>query len=64
MRLGEITAEDLTAEQTAVLDAIRSEPRPTSGRGPKLRGLAGPYGMWVRAPSVGIEAQALDTARV
>ena len=62
MRLGEITTEDLTPEQTAVLDAIRGGPRGTSGRGPKLRGLAGPYGVWVRAPSVGIEAQALGAA--
>ena len=62
MRLDEITAEDLTAEQMAVLDAIRGGPRGTSGRGPALRGLVGPYGVWVRAPSVGIEAQALGAA--
>ena len=62
MRLDEITAEDLTAEQMAVLDAIRGGPRATSGRGPRLRGLVGPYGVWVRAPSVGIEAQALGAA--
>ena len=62
MRLDEITPEDLTPAQAAVLDAIRGGPRAASGRGPKLTGLVGPYGVWVRAPSVGIEAQALGAA--
>ena len=62
MRLDEITTDDLTPEQMAVFEAIRGGPRGTSGRGPRLRGLAGPYGVWVRAPSVGIEAQALGAA--
>jgi 4-carboxymuconolactone decarboxylase len=54
-RLSPLTEADLTPEQQAVLDAIRSGPRGS-------RGLGGPFGVYARAPSVGHEAQALGAA--
>ncbi|MCZ6852709.1 MAG: carboxymuconolactone decarboxylase family protein, partial [Gammaproteobacteria bacterium] len=55
-RLPELELKDLTPEQRAVIDAIESGPR---GR---RVGLIGPYGVWVRAPKVGLPAQALGAA--
>ncbi|HSG88803.1 MAG TPA: carboxymuconolactone decarboxylase family protein [Pseudomonadales bacterium] len=54
-RLPPITAADLNAEQRVVLDAIQAGPRGAMG-------LAGPFGVYVRAPAVGQAAQALGAA--
>jgi 4-carboxymuconolactone decarboxylase len=54
-RLSPLTEADLSAEQQAVLDAIRTGPRGS-------RGLGGPFGVYARAPSIGHEAQALGAA--
>ena len=54
-RLSPLTIEGLSAEQRAVLDAIRSGPRGDMG-------LAGPFGVYVRAPVVGNATQALGAA--
>ena len=56
MRLPPLTEEQLAPAQRAVLEAIRQGPR-----GGAL-GLAGPFGVWVRAPSVGGPTQALGAA--
>ena len=55
-RLTKLDPEDLTSEQQDVLDAIQAGPL---GR---RVGLIGPYGVWVRAPKVGLPAQALGAA--
>ncbi len=55
-RLSPLDVEGLNDEQRAVLDAIRSGPR---GAGV---GLAGPFGVWVRAPRIGNAVQALGAA--
>ncbi|MFP6836612.1 MAG: hypothetical protein VB948_10980 [Pseudomonadales bacterium] len=59
MRLPEISVEDLPADQGAVLEAIRSGPR--GGKHGPL-GLVGPFGVWVRAPAIGMAIQALGAA--
>ncbi len=56
MRLPPLTEEELDPAQRAVLEAMRQGPR-----GGAL-GLAGPFGVWVRAPSVGAPTQALGAA--
>ena len=59
MRLSKLNRDDLTADQRAVLDAIQSGPR-KSKHG--AIGLVGPFGVWVRAPRVGLATQALGAA--
>jgi 4-carboxymuconolactone decarboxylase len=60
-RLKSLEPTDLSAEQRAVLDAIQSGPR---GSRQGSVGLVGPYGVWVRAPVIGMATQALGaTAR-
>ena len=54
-RLRELDESMLDTEQRAVLEAIQSGPR---GR----TGLVGPFGVWVRAPSIGQASQALGAA--
>lgn len=54
-RLNAITPEDLTPEQKSVHDAIQRGPR---GNGRNV-GLVGPFGIWVRAPKVGMAIQNL-----
>ncbi len=54
-RLSPLTIDDLTAEQRTVYDAIRNGPRGDMG-------LAGPFGVWVRAPRVGNAIQELGAA--
>lgn len=54
-RLSPLTEADLDAEQRKVLDAIQGGPRGNMG-------LAGPFGVYVRAPGVGNAAQALGAA--
>ena len=56
MRLPPPTEDRLDAAQRAVLAAIRDGPRGGAD------GLAGPFGVWVRAPAVGGPAQALGAA--
>ena len=55
-RLSDLDPENLTPAQKSVIDAIQAGPR---GR---RVGLIGPYGVWVRAPEVGLAAQALGAA--
>lgn len=59
MRLSKLDQDDLTDDQRAVLDAIQSGPR-RSRHG--TIGLIGPFGVWVRAPRVGLATQALGAA--
>jgi 4-carboxymuconolactone decarboxylase len=54
-RLSPLSTDDLTPEQRAVYDAIQSGPRGAMG-------LAGPFGVWVRAPRVGNAIQELGSA--
>ena len=54
-RLSPLQESNLTEQQRAVLDAIRSGPRGNMG-------LVGPFGVYVRAPGVGQAAQALGAA--
>ena len=56
MRLSALDEANLEPEQAAVLNQLRSGPR---GAG---AGLFGPFGVWVRAPSVGGSVQALGSA--
>ncbi|MEQ8234929.1 MAG: carboxymuconolactone decarboxylase family protein [Gammaproteobacteria bacterium] len=56
MRLPPLEEDRLDAAQRAVLEAIRSGPRGGA------HGLAGPFGVWVRAPAVGGPTQALGAA--
>lgn len=62
MRLPEITPEELTEPQRAVYDALRGGPRSTATSNLVSRGLPGPYGVWVRAPSIGGPTQELGVA--
>ncbi len=55
-RLSPLTEDDLTEDQRAVLDAINAGPR-TSQHG--RIGLIGPFGVWVRSPSIGGAVQEL-----
>lgn len=59
MRLSRISTDDLTLDQRAVLEAIQSGPR---GKKHGSIGLAGPFGVWVRAPKIGFATQALGAA--
>jgi 4-carboxymuconolactone decarboxylase len=59
MRLLPLDWNKLPPEQQAVLEAIEAGPRGTSRTG---IGKIGPFGAWVRAPSIGLEAQALGAA--
>lgn len=64
MRLSPISREELKDAQQTVLEAIESGPRSTAQDG-KPRpgiGLIGPFGAWVRAPSVGSAIQATGEA--
>ena len=54
-RLSPLSEADLSPEQRAVFDAIQGGPRGNMG-------LAGPFGVYVRAPGVGNAAQALGAA--
>ena len=54
-RLEALALDELTEDQLAVLNAINSGPR---GRGTPI-GLVGPFGVWVRAPRIGMAVQAL-----
>ncbi len=54
-RLEPLDINALTPEQQAVLDAMQSGPR--GARHGRL-GLIGPFGVWVRSPTVGNAAQA------
>jgi len=58
-RLSPLEPDDLDREERAVLEAIRSGPR--ASRHGRV-GLVGPYSVWVRAPKVGMAAQALGAA--
>lgn len=72
MRLTDLDRDNLTDDQTAVLDAIESGPRgnpqgntqgnQSGGKAKAGVGLLGPYGVWVRAPAVGHAVQALGAA--
>lgn len=55
-RLPPIDLDELSADQRAVLDAIRGGPR-----GARV-GLVGPFGVWVRAPKIGQAVQAMGAA--
>ena len=59
MRLSDISRDHLTKAQQEVLDAIEQGPR---GNGRPGLGLIGPFGAWVRGPSVGNAVQALGEA--
>ncbi len=59
MRLPALEASALTPAQKAVFDAIQQGPR---GAGGRAVGMAGPFGVWVRAPRVGGAIQALGAA--
>jgi 4-carboxymuconolactone decarboxylase len=59
MRLSKITIDDLAPDQRAVLEAIQSGPR---ARKHGSIGLVGPFGVWVRAPKIGLATQALGAA--
>jgi 4-carboxymuconolactone decarboxylase len=59
MRLSKIAVEDLAPDQRAVLEAIQSGPR---ARKHGSIGLVGPFGVWVRAPKIGMPIQALGAA--
>ena len=54
-RLSPLEVDDLTPGQRDVYDAIQSGPRGAMG-------LAGPFGVWVRAPAVGNAIQQLGAA--
>ncbi len=54
-RLSTLTLDQLTTEQRAVHDAIQGGPRGKMG-------LAGPFGVWVRAPNIGNAVQACGAA--
>ena len=54
-RLSLLEVDDLSAEQRVIYDAIQSGPRGAMG-------LAGPFGVWVRAPAVGNAIQQLGAA--
>ena len=54
-RLEVLALDQLTEDQRTVLDAINSGPR---GGGTPI-GLVGPFGVWVRAPRIGMAVQAL-----
>jgi len=54
-RLEALALDELTEDQLAVLNAINSGPR---GHGTPI-GLVGPFGVWVRAPRIGMAVQAL-----
>jgi len=54
-RLEVLALDQLTEDQLTVLDAINSGPR---GGGTPI-GLVGPFGVWVRAPRIGMAVQAL-----
>jgi 4-carboxymuconolactone decarboxylase len=55
-RLSEINEAELTPEQQKVLSAMRSGPRGGSVA------LEGPFGVWVRAPKIGMAVQAVGAA--
>jgi 4-carboxymuconolactone decarboxylase len=57
-RLSPLDPVELNPEQRAVLDAINNGPR---GKGRQI-GLIGPFGVYVRAPKIGMAAQALGAA--
>ena len=57
-RLEDLTFDELNPEQRSVIEAINAGPRGGGGR----VGLIGPYGVWVRAPKVGMAIQALGGA--
>jgi len=59
MRLSRIGVEDLAPDQRAVLEAIQSGPRAAKHGS---IGLVGPFGVWVRAPKIGLATQALGAA--
>ena len=59
MRLSPIDRENLSEKQQQVLNAIEQGPRGASRPG---IGLIGPFGAWVRAPSVGNAIQAVGEA--
>ena len=59
MRLSPIDRDDLNNEQRTVLEAIESGPR---GEGRAGIGMIGPFGAWVRAPSVGWAIQGAGEA--
>jgi len=55
-RLSPLNLEALTADQRQVYDTLRFGPRGDDKH--KLE-LAGPFGVWVRAPEIGVAVQAL-----
>ena len=59
MRLTPIERDDLNDEQRMVLEAIERGPR---GKGRPGIGMIGPFGAWVRAPSVGQAIQGAGEA--
>ncbi len=59
MRLSPIDRDDLNDEQRRVLEAIERGPR---GKGRPGIGMIGPFGTWVRAPSVGQAIQGAGEA--
>ena len=59
MRLSPVERDDLDDEQRKVLEAIENGPRGTGRPG---IGMIGPFGAWVRAPSVGQSIQAVGEA--
>jgi 4-carboxymuconolactone decarboxylase len=58
-RLKHVERSDLDPDQMAVLEAIQGGPRGSRQGGV---GLVGPYGVWVRAPRIGMATQALGAA--
>jgi 4-carboxymuconolactone decarboxylase len=58
-RLDPLDPAELNAEQQALLDAIQSGPR--GARHGRI-GLAGPFGVWLRSPTIGAAAQAFGAA--
>jgi len=54
-RLDPLDESALTVEQRAVVDALRSGPRARQGQ----LALVGPFGVWVRSPTIGHAVQAM-----
>jgi len=54
-RLDPLNEAALTADQRAVVEALRSGPRARQGQLP----LVGPFGVWVRSPTIGHAVQAM-----
>jgi 4-carboxymuconolactone decarboxylase len=59
-RLEELDPQNLTAAQSQLISAIESGPR--GNRPGRSLGFVGPFGVWLRAPELGLAAQNLGAA--